>query len=255
MNQMEQQNTVRTNQSLSALVIMPTYNEADNAQKIINAILGQGSNFSILIIDDNSPDGTADIVREMQKNEPRIHLLTRPGKMGLGTAYVVGFKYALTKPFDRIFEMDADFSHDPAELPAMMELSRSSDVVIGSRYSNGVNVVNWPMKRLLLSYFANQYTRFVTGVPVNDATSGFVCWSREVLQALNLDNIRSSGYSFQIEMKFKAWLKGYTIAEHPIIFVDRRVGVSKMSQEIVYEAAWRVWKLKLQSLLNGPGAF
>lgn len=231
-----------------ALVIIPTYNEADNVVKIIPEVLAQDESFHILIVDDNSPDGTAALVKDMQKNNPRIHLLERPSKQGLGTAYVAGFKYALSHDFEYAFEMDADFSHDPKSLVKLLEKARECDLVIGSRYISGVNVVNWPMSRLLLSYAANLYTRIITGLPVHDATAGFKCYRRTVLEKLDLDAITSNGYSFQIETNYMAWKKGFRVCEVPIIFVDRRAGVSKMSKHIVYEAAWMVWKLKLGSL-------
>ena len=233
------------------LVIIPTFNEADNLPRLLPIILNLGSHFNILIVDDNSPDGTAKLVKEMQKTEQRIHLIERPGKMGLGTAYVAGFKFALANGFDYIFEMDADFSHDPAELPRLLAKAEEFDLVIGSRYIEGVNVVNWPMKRLLLSYFANIYTRVITGMPVRDATGGFKCFRRKVLESIDLDAIHSTGYSFQIEMSFKSWRKGFRVCEIPIVFVDRRIGVSKMSKKIVYEAVWMVWRLKLRSLFDG----
>ena len=233
------------------LVIIPTFNEADNLPRLLPTILNLGSHFNILIVDDNSPDGSAKLVKEMQKTEQRIHLIERPGKMGLGTAYVAGFKFALANGFDYIFEMDADFSHDPAELPRLLAKAEEYDLVIGSRYIEGVNVVNWPMKRLLLSYFANIYTRVITGMPVRDATGGFKCFRRKVLESIDLDAIHSNGYSFQIEMSFKSWRKGFRVCEIPIVFVDRRIGVSKMSKKIVYEAVWMVWRLKLRSLFGG----
>ena len=233
------------------LVIIPTFNEADNLPRLLPIILSLGSHFNILIVDDNSPDGSAKLVKEMQKTEQRIHLIERPGKMGLGTAYVAGFKFALANGFDYIFEMDADFSHDPAELPRLLAKAEEYDLVIGSRYIEGVNVVNWPMKRLLLSYFANIYTRVITGMPVRDATGGFKCFRRKVLESIDLDAIHSNGYSFQIEMSFKSWRKGFRVCEIPIVFVDRRIGVSKMSKKIVYEAVWMVWRLKLRSLFDG----
>jgi dolichol-phosphate mannosyltransferase len=232
------------------LVIIPTYNEADNVQQLLPTVLKYGSHFNVLIVDDNSPDGTAKLVKEMQTTESRIHLLERPGKMGLGTAYVAGFKYALANGFDFVFEMDADFSHDPEMLPKLLQKAEEYDLVIGSRYIEGVNVVNWPMKRLLLSYFANLYTRVITGMPVRDATGGFKCFRRKVLESIDLDSIHSNGYAFQIEMNFKTWRKGFRVCEIPIVFVDRRIGVSKMSKSIVYEAVWMVWRLKFRSLFE-----
>lgn len=233
-----------------ALVIIPTFNEADNLPQLIPMILGLGSHFEVLIVDDNSPDGTGELVKQMQESEPRIHLIRREEKLGLGTAYVAGFKYALEKEFEFIFEMDADFSHDPGELPRLLKKAENCDVVIGSRYISGVNVVNWPMSRLILSYCANLYTRIITGMPVRDTTAGFKCYRRKVLASLDLDAIHSNGYAFQIETNFLAWKKGFRICEIPIIFVDRRVGVSKMSKKIVREAVWMVWKLKFKSIFH-----
>ncbi len=202
----------------------------------------------VLVVDDSSPDGTGEIVEAMTKLYPQIHLLSRKGKLGLGTAYVAGFKYALEHDYDRILEMDADFSHDPNDIPRLLQGSEKYDVTIGSRYCQGVNVVNWPLKRLLLSMGASLYTRMVTGLPLRDCTAGFVCYRRQVLESLDLDNVKSDGYSFQIEMKFKAWKKDFTLGEVPIVFVDRRFGESKMSKKIVHEAYWMVWKLKFWSL-------
>jgi dolichol-phosphate mannosyltransferase len=236
---------------VKSLIVIPTYNEAENIPQIVPEILKQDPSFHVLVVDDNSPDGTARLVKEMQATNDRVHLLERPGKMGLGTAYVAGFKYALSHGFDFIFEMDADFSHDPAALQSLYAKAQEYDLVIGSRYISGVNVVNWPMRRLLLSYFANMYTRIVTGMPIMDATAGFKCYRRVVLQNIDLDAIHSNGYSFQIETNFKAWRLGYRLHEVPIVFVDRRVGVSKMSKQIVHEAAFMVWKLKFRSLFDG----
>jgi len=233
-----------------ALVIIPTYNEAENIEKLIEEVLKQSSILEMLIVDDNSPDGTAAIVQRIQQTNPKVYLLQRPRKMGLGTAYVAGFKFALDRGYDFAFEMDADFSHNPEKLPVMLNAMKECDLVIGSRYISGVNVVNWPLKRLLLSYFANIYTRVITGMPVHDATAGFKCYRRAVLETMNLDAIISNGYAFQIETNFRAWKKGFTLKEIPITFVDRRVGVSKMSKGIVYEAAFMVWKLKLLSIFN-----
>ena len=233
-----------------ALVITPTYNEAVNLPKLIPKVLHQSSDLEILIVDDNSPDGTADIVKNLQRTNPRIHLIERPRKMGLGTAYVAGFKFAIEHQFDYVFEMDADFSHNPKELLNFLVKIQDYDLVIGSRYCRGVSVVYWPFRRLILSYFANRYTRIVTGMPVNDATGGFKCYRRTVLESINLDEIRSNGYAFQIEMNYKVWKKGFRLCEIPIIFVDRDRGESKMSKDIVYEAAFMVWKLKLRSFFN-----
>ncbi len=233
-----------------ALVIIPTFNEAQNAEKVITEVLQQSEIVEVLIVDDNSPDGTADIVKKMMESNPRIHMLQRARKLGLGTAYVAGFKYAIERKFDFIFEMDADFSHNPKEIPIMLSKMDECDVLIGSRYIKGVNVVNWPMKRLILSYSANIYTRVITGMPVHDATAGFKCYKRKVLESINIDGLRSNGYAFQIETNFLAWKKGFTLLEMPIVFVDRRVGVSKMNKKIVYEAAFMVWKLKARSIFN-----
>jgi len=232
------------------LVILPTYNEKDNIRKIIAEILKKGNNIEVLVIDDNSPDGTGDIVGKIIKNNSRVHLLTRPGKLGLGTAYVEGFKYALSHDYELIFEMDADFSHDPKEIPRFLEEIKDSDVVVGSRYISGVNVVNWPMSRLLLSWLANLYTRIVTGMPLKDATSGFKCIRRKVLEDINLEHIQSDGYSFQIEIHYRVWRKGFKIKEIPIIFIDRRIGVSKMNTGIINEAALLVWKLRFMRIFG-----
>jgi len=233
-----------------ALVIIPTYNEFDNVHKIIPAVLSQNESLEILIVDDNSPDGTGKYVEELTKTEPRVKLISRPGKMGLGTAYIEGFKYAISQKYDFIFEMDADFSHDPKELNNFLKAIQENDLVLGSRYLNGVNVINWPMQRLLLSYFANSYTRIITGLPVKDATGGFKCFRRKALEAINFQNIKSNGYSFQIEMNFKTWKNGFRIAEIPIIFADRLKGTSKMSKKIVREAVFMVWKLRIRSILG-----
>lgn len=234
-----------------ALVITPTYNEAVNIPQLVPKVLRQSTDIEILIVDDNSPDGTAEIVKKLQSAfGGRVHLIERPRKMGLGTAYVAGFKYALERKYDYIFEMDADFSHNPKELLNFLLKIQEYDLVIGSRYIKGVSVVYWPFRRLLLSYFANLYTRIVTGLPVKDATSGFKCYRRAVLESIDLTEIRSNGYAFQIEMNFKAWKKGFRLFEIPIIFVDRDKGESKMSKDIVYEAAFMVWKLKLRSVLK-----
>ncbi len=233
-----------------SIVIIPTYNEISNIRKLIPDLIGRYPDIDILIVDDNSPDGTGDYVEEYSKNDERVHLLKRPGKLGLGTAYVEGFKYILKNGYDVAIQMDADFSHDPKDINAFLEAIEKYDLIIGSRYIQGVNVINWPMQRLLLSYFANQYTKVVTGLPVKDSTGGFKCFRREVLEAINLDNIRSNGYSFQIEMNFKAWKKGFKIHEVPIIFMDRVHGRSKMSKKIVREAVIMVWKLRFRSMFG-----
>jgi len=232
------------------LVIIPTYNEAENVSRLLPAVLGQSPDIQALVVDDGSSDGTADLVRTMMNGDQRVHLIQRPTKMGLGTAYVTGFKYALQNSFDYIFEMDADFSHDPAEIPNFLEKIKDFDLVIGSRYTNGVRVLNWPIQRLFLSYFANVYTRVVTGLPLHDATGGFKCYRKRVLQSIDLDQIKSNGYAFQIEMSYKAWKKGFRLVEIPIVFLDRRSGVSKMSKSIVGEALFVLMKLRLRSLLN-----
>jgi dolichol-phosphate mannosyltransferase len=237
--------------SLRTLVVIPTYNEAENITQIIPAILKQGPLFDVLVVDDNSPDGTAGLVKGMMpEHQGRIHILERPGKAGLGRAYVAGFKYALSKGFAHVMEMDADFSHNPDSLPQFLEAIKDADLVLGSRYVNGVNVINWPLKRLLLSYGASMYTRAVTGLPVKDPTGGFKCFRRQTLEALDLDRVHSNGYSFQIEMSFRVWKKGLKIKEIPIIFTDRVGGTSKMSSKIVREAVTMVWLLKLRSLFG-----
>jgi dolichol-phosphate mannosyltransferase len=235
-----------------ALVINPTYNEAGNIPRLIPEILAQSNsdvNFSVLVVDDHSPDGTADEVRKM--NSPRVHLIERPGKMGLGTAYIDGIKYALENHFDLIIKMDADLSHSPSVLPEFVKKIREGfDVVIGSRYIEGISITNWPLYRLALSSAANYYARLVTGLPVRDATAGFICYRAEVLRQLDLDRIQSRGYSFLIEMKFLCARKGFRLVEIPIIFVERRAGKSKLSYAVAWEACWRVWKLRLLALLG-----
>jgi dolichol-phosphate mannosyltransferase len=235
---------------VKALLIIPTYNEIANIKNIITASLSQSPDLYILVIDDNSPDGTAKAVKEMMENEPHINLIERPKKMGLGSAYVQGFKYALNNDYDYVLEMDADFSHNPADIPRLLEAAKKYDVVIGSRYCQGVNIINWPFRRLLISYFASKYVRIITGMPIKDPTSGFKCFRRRVLEAIDLDGILSDGYAFQIEMNFRAWVKGFTIYEIPIVFTERRDGVSKMSRQIVWEAAWMVWRLQIMKLLG-----
>jgi dolichol-phosphate mannosyltransferase len=228
-----------------SLVIIPTYNERENIAKIIPAVLGQDPSIDILIVDDGSPDGTGEIVDGIAAANPRVHALHRSGKLGLGTAYVAGFKWALERSYDFIFEMDADFSHNPDRLPAFLEAIKSADLVLGSRYQNGqINVVNWPISRLFLSYSANIYARRITGLRIFDATGGFKCFRRRVLEAIDLSDVKSNGYAFQIEMTFRAWKKGFRIVEIPIVFVDRTEGSSKMSKRIVREAVWMVWRLR-----------
>ena len=232
-----------------ALVIVPTFNERENITRLIGATLEQDPRLEVLVVDDGSPDGTGDIVENIMQHETRLNILRRPRKMGLGTAYIAGFRWALEQGYDLIFEMDADFSHDPAHLPQFLRAVEDADLVLGSRYRNGkVTVVNWPIKRLLLSYFANVYARVVTGLPVWDATGGFKCFRRRVLEAIDLSHVRSNGYAFQIEMSFRAWRKHFKIVEIPIVFVDRTEGQSKMSRSIVREAIWMVWRLRLWAL-------
>lgn len=232
------------------LVIIPTYNEIENVKKIIPIVLEQNENIDILIVDDNSPDKTGDYVESLSKENNRIKLIRREKKLGLGTAYIAGFKYAVQNNYSYVFEMDADFSHDPKEINNFLEAIKDADVVLGSRYINGVRVLNWPMRRLLLSYFASVYTRVITGLPVKDATGGFKCFRIDVLKAIDLDRIKSNGYSFQIEMTFKAYKKGFRIKEIPIVFLDRVKGKSKMSKKIVIEAIFMVWKLRLRSIIG-----
>ena len=235
------------------LVIIPTYQEAENIQALLHAIMNLSIPFEVLIVDDGSPDGTADLVRKVQSEYPdRIHLIERSGKQGLGTAYITGFKFALRHRYDYIFEMDADFSHNPQDLIRLFEACKDggADLAIGSRYVKGVNVINWPMSRVVLSYFASRYVRFITGLPVHDATAGFKCYARRVLESINLDRVRFIGYAFQIEMKYIAWKKGFTIREIPVIFTDRSTGTSKMSKGIIKEAIFGVIKLKLRSIFK-----
>jgi len=232
------------------LVVIPTYNESENIARIIPLVLEQAPGTEVLVVDDGSPDGTGAMVRAMGERDPRVHLLERPVKSGLGTAYVAGFRYALAGDYEFVFEMDADFSHNPKEIPAFLEKAAGADLVVGSRYTNGVRVLNWPMQRLLLSWTANVWTRFMTGLPLNDATGGFKCYRIAVLRGIDLDNIRSNGYAFQIEMSYKAWRKGFRLAEIPIIFLDRDAGTSKMSKQIVYEAFFMLWKLWFQGMFN-----
>ncbi|MBN2279483.1 MAG: polyprenol monophosphomannose synthase [Candidatus Marinimicrobia bacterium] len=233
-----------------AVVIIPTYNEKDNIRNVISRL--EEYFVDLLIIDDNSPDGTASIVKEIMRENSHIHILEREGKLGLGSAYVAGFKWALERDYEYILEMDADLSHNPEDVPRLIERcnQNDADMTIGSRYCKGVNVVNWPLKRLLLSYGASKYTRFITGLKVADPTAGFKCFSRKVLENINLDGIKSTGYSFQIEMNFRAWKKGYRISEVPIIFTERTEGKSKMSKAIIFEAIFMVWKLKILSIFG-----
>ena len=234
-----------------ALVIVPTYNECENIARLISAVLEKDPRLEVLVVDDGSPDGTADIVANMGAQDARIHLLRREKKMGLGTAYIAGFRWSLERQYDYTFEMDADFSHDPGHLPQFLRAIETADLVLGSRYRDGkVTVVNWPIKRLLLSYFANVYARIVTGLPVWDATGGFKVYRKAVLEAIDLSRVRSNGYAFQIEMSFRAWKKAFRIVEIPIVFVDRTEGTSKMSKAIVREAVWMVWRLRFWAMAN-----
>lgn len=236
--------------SQRALIIFPTYNERDNIEKIVHAVLPLDPRIHVLIVDDNSPDGTGDIADRLAAQESKVHVLHRAKKEGLGKAYIAGFRWAIEQKFDFIFEMDADFSHSPEYLRDFLREIQTHDLVIGSRYISGVNVINWPMSRLLLSYYANAYSRIITGLPLRDATGGFKCFRREVLEAIDLDDVRSSGYSFQIEMSMRAWKKGFRLKEIPIIFYERRAGDSKMSKKIVREAIWMVWLLRLRAMLG-----
>ena len=231
-------------------MVIPTYNERENIEKLVSLILDQGADVEALIVDDNSPDGTGNIVDVMVAANSRIHVLHRSGKLGLGSAYREGFKFALTNGADYIIEMDADFSHDPLMLPLFLQKMQEYDVVIGSRYLNGVSVVNWPIRRLILSYCANVYTRIITGLKISDCTGGFKCFRRIVLEKVQLDQIRSDGYSFQIEINYRCIENGFRVGEIPIIFIDRHAGESKMSKKIVREAVIMVWKLKLMSLFH-----
>ena len=227
------------------LVIIPTYNECDNLPRIVPLVLEMDERLDVLVIDDGSPDGTGEIADRLAAENPRVNVLHRSGKLGLGTAYIAGFRWGIERRYDWLFEMDADFSHDPAHLPQFIAELANHDLVLGSRYLDGrVTVVNWPMGRLLLSYFANVYARKVTGLPVADATGGFKAFRRPVLEAIALDRVESNGYSFQIEMSMRAWRRGFRIGEIPIVFVDRTLGESKMSKKIIREAVWKVWKLR-----------
>lgn len=236
-----------------ALVIIPTYNEIENISNIIDAVVSLPDGFDVLVVDDASPDGTQNVVRDKMSEFPeRVHLECRSGKLGLGTAYIHGFKWALGNGYDYVIEMDADFSHDPKDLPRLLKECRdnNADVAIGSRYVSGVNVVNWPIGRVLMSYYASAYVRVVTGMPLRDATAGFVCYRRRVLEAIDIDNIKFKGYAFQIEMKFKAYLKKFKIVEVPIVFVNRQLGTSKMNSSIFGEAMFGVLQLRLQSMFS-----
>jgi dolichol-phosphate mannosyltransferase len=232
-----------------ALIIVPTYNERENIRRLIDTVLVQDARIDILVVDDGSPDGTGALVDEIVATNDRVHVLHRERKLGLGTAYIAGFRWALEREYAYVLEMDADFSHDPIHLPQFLQAVENADLVLGSRYQQGrVTVVNWPIARLILSYCANIYARGVTGLPVWDATGGFKCFRRSVLESIDLSLVRSNGYAFQIEMSFRAWKRNFRIAEIPIVFVDRTEGTSKMSGSIVREAVWMVWRLRWWAL-------
>jgi dolichol-phosphate mannosyltransferase len=235
---------------VKALVIIPTYNERENVEPLLTRIFEEKLPLEVLIVDDNSPDGTGAIADQMAARDPRVHVLHRPGKAGLGSAYVAGFRYALARDYDAVLEMDADFSHSPDSLREFLHEIESADVVLGSRYLYGVTVVNWPLSRLVLSYLANVYSRVITGMRVKDLTGGYKCYRRAVIEAIDWDRVRSDGYAFQIEITFKAYRKGFRIKEIPILFVDRHAGESKMSRRIVWEAVWMVWRLRLLDLIG-----
>jgi len=226
------------------LVIVPTYNEAENISRLVPEILAQDPRLDVLVVDDGSPDGTARAVRALPWAGERVEILERPRKMGLGSAYIAGFKWAIEQGYPLVFEMDADFSHSPQAIPQFLREAENTDLVLGSRYLNGITVVNWPLQRLILSVWANYYARRITGLPIKDCTGGFKCFRRQVLEALPLDRIRSDGYSFQIEVNWHCWKRGFRIKEIPILFVDRSIGVSKMNKRIIWEAALLVWKLR-----------
>ncbi|MCH2446419.1 MAG: polyprenol monophosphomannose synthase [Candidatus Marinimicrobia bacterium] len=235
---------------MKTLIVTPTYNERKNIHELVSTLFELNPDFHILVVDDSSPDGTAEIVEELQADCANLHLLSRNEKTGLGSAYIAGFNYALERDYEAVVQMDADMSHDPKDVPLLIEAIENADLAIGSRYISGINVVNWPLQRLIISYGANIYTRLVTRLPVRDATGGFKCWRREALEAINLDGVRSQGYSFQIEMTYRAWLKGFRITEIPIIFVDRTVGESKMTRSIMLEAAVMIPRLRIWKLLG-----
>jgi len=235
---------------MERLIIIPTYNERENIEVVLTRLLDLPFGLNVLVVDDASPDGTGEFVAQWAERQPRLHLLRRAGKLGLGSAYRDGFRYALQHGAQYIFEMDADLSHDPASIGDFLKNIEDVDVVLGSRYLHGVTVVNWPLQRLILSYTANLYTRIITGLPLKDATGGFKCFRRAALEAIRLDQVRSDGYAFQIEMSYKCWRKGFRLREIPILFVDRRAGVSKMSRKIIWEAVWMVWRLRVLDLLG-----
>ena len=235
---------------MKTLVISPTYNERKNIKQLVDMVIGENPELHLLIVDDNSPDGTGEKVKKLQTEYKNLFLETRPKKSGLGTAYIFGFKWALEKKYDNIIQMDADLSHNPKDLPRMVNNLHKYDLVIGSRYINGISVVNWPLRRLILSYGANAYSRVITGMPIMDGTGGFKAWKSSVLSSIDLDSVKSQGYSFQIEMNFRAWVKKFNIKEIPIIFSDRTIGQSKMSKTIVYEAIFMVWRLRIWKIFK-----
>ena len=235
---------------MKTLIISPTYNEVKNIQSLVEQIFKLDPSYHLLIIDDNSPDGTAEKVKELKSVFDNLHLEERPGKAGLGTAYLFGFNWALKNGYEAVVQMDADLSHDPNDVPRLISQLKNHDLIIGSRYVEGVSVVNWPIRRLILSYGANIYSSFITGMPINDGTGGFKAWNISILQKIELKKVRSQGYSFQIEMNFRAWRLGARIKEEPIIFVDRTIGESKMSKTIMYEAIWMVWRLRIWKIFG-----
>ena len=235
---------------MKTLIISPTYNERKNIKQLVDMVIGENPELHLLIVDDNSPDGTGEKVKKLQTEYKNLFLETRPKKSGLGTAYIFGFKWALEKKYDNIIQMDADLSHNPRDLPRMVNNLQKYDLVIGSRYINGISVVNWPLRRLMLSYGANAYSRVITGMPIMDGTGGFKAWKSSVLSSIDLDSVKSQGYSFQIEMNFRAWVKKFNIKEIPIIFSDRTIGQSKMSKNIVYEAIFMVWRLRIWKIFK-----
>lgn len=234
----------------TAIIVIPTFNEVENIERLTQEIFRYEPRLNLLFVDDASPDGTAALIKKIQQKYPNVYLLERSAKLGLGTAYLAGFKFALDRGYEYIFEMDADFSHDPKEIPNFLKAIEENDCVIGSRYIKGVNVVNWPLSRLLLSYFANLYTRIVTGIQVFDSTGGYKCFRRQVLENLDFNKIKSNGYAFQIELNFRVWKKGYRVKEIPIIFIDRIYGESKLSKKIMWEAMLMVWKLRILGILG-----
>ena len=235
---------------MKTLIISPTYNERKNIEQLVDMVIGEYPELHLLIVDDNSPDGTGEKVKKLQTEYKNLFLETRAKKSGLGTAYIFGFKWALEKKYDNIIQMDADLSHNPKDLPRMVDNLQKYDLIIGSRYINGISVVNWPLRRLMLSYGANAYSRIITGMPIMDGTGGFKAWRSSVLSSIDLDSVKSQGYSFQIEMNFRAWVKKFNIKEIPIIFSDRTIGQSKMSKTIVYEAIFMVWRLRIWKIFK-----